>query len=88
LKAKGSKPVTALVYKPIDESTYPVELVDGDNVYWRIWCRPETIVYEKYKNGVRLTYLVLPEEKEIFNLNSLITYVENKKTTGQVLCRT
>ncbi len=72
-------------YEPEDLELYPEEIqVEGCH-YYRFYCRPLWIVYEKYKNGVHLGYYVLPDQKEIFHFNSMITYVE-KKTTGETLC--
>lgn len=73
-------------YKPIDEDRYPVQLWDGDMFYWRFWCRPEFIVYEKYKNNIRLGYLILPTEKEVFNFNQLENYVQTIKPGGEIMC--
>jgi hypothetical protein len=88
MKAKtGSNKATEIRYKPIDEEQYPVQLIDGEFFYWRIWCRPNFIVYEKYKNNVKLGYLILPDEKELFRFDQMLAYVETIKTTENLCVR-
>lgn len=70
---------------PIDPDQYPEVLEDGEYIYYRFWCTKHFITYEKYKNSVRVMFLVLPSEKEIFTFNSLVNYVEGTKGT-EVLC--
>lgn len=79
MKAKtGSSKSIDVRYTPIDETTYPVQVVDGEYFYWRFWCQKNFIVYEKYKNNVRLGYLIIHDqtEKEVFTFNSMVNYCE------------
>jgi hypothetical protein len=87
MKAKtGSNKGSGIVrYKPIDEDTYPVNIHDPPYFYWRFYCQPNFIVYEKYKNNVKLGYVVLPGEVELFRFESMIAYVEKTKF-NEVLC--
>jgi hypothetical protein len=86
LKAKtGSNKGVEVRWSPIDEETYPVQLIDGQYFYWRFYCGKFFIVYEKYKNNVKLGYLVLPQEKELFQFQSMINYVEGVKS-GEIVC--
>jgi hypothetical protein len=88
MKAKtGSSKGTEIRYKPVDETTYPVQLVYGEFYYWRFWCRPNFIVYEKYRNNVKLGYLILPDEKELFRFDQMLAYVETIKTTENLCVR-
>jgi hypothetical protein len=87
LKAKtGSSKAVDIRYKPIDETLYPVQVVDGEMFYWRIWCRENFIVYEKYKNNVKLGFVIFPGGKELFHFTSMVSYAESIKTTGEVVC--
>jgi len=90
MKSKKKEPggglSTITRYVPVDVSLYPEEIQVEGYHYYRFYCRPLYVVYEKYKNGVHLGYYVLPDQKEIFNFNSMVDHVE-KKTTGQTLCQ-
>jgi hypothetical protein len=81
--SKGGEDITR--YDPIDGQAYP-ERVEAEGVeFFLLYCRPNFIVYEKYKNGVKLGYYVLPSEKDIFNFQTMLNYVETLK--GKTLCK-
>lgn len=86
MKAKVSTPQTDARYKPIDEETYPEEIAVEGFEYHRFYCRIHFIVYEKYRNGVKLGYLIFPGSKEIFSFQMMIEYVESIKST-ETLCK-
>lgn len=82
----GEQPVR---YVPIDEELYPEVGEDGEVRFYRFWCRPLWVVYEKYRNGVKLGYLILPQGKEIFLFDRMVAYAEGIGTGGaaEVVCR-
>lgn len=87
MKAKGIKGKVDIRYRPIDEGTYPEQLDSGDISYYRFYCGKLFIVYEKYRNNVKLGYLIVPGEKEIFHFERMLKYVEEIKA-GETLCNT
>lgn len=73
-------------YVPIVEEDYP-EIVENNGItYYRFWCRPFFIVYEKIKNNVILGYYVLPVQKDIFTFQSMISHAE-QINSGETLCK-
>lgn len=87
MKAKKSSPSQSLDvrYVPVDEDLYPEVGEDGDITFYRFWCRPLFIVYEKYKNGVKLGYVVFPDGKDIFQFNLMVSYAESINR-GETVC--
>lgn len=73
------------VYRPINPQLYPEFADDGQYQYFRFWCTSNRIVYEKYFNGIRVSYCVLPERVDIFQFDPLVTYVEQQR--GPNLCQ-
>lgn len=73
------------VYRPINPQLYPEFADDGQFQYFRFWCTINRIVYEKYCNGIRVSFIVMPERKDIFNFDPLVIYVESQR--GPDLCR-
>lgn len=64
------------VYRPIVEDDYP-EFVETENyTYNRLWITLNRVIYEKYRNGIRVSFHILPEQKDIFNFNAMVEYVE------------
>ena len=89
MKAK-TKPKGQLLearYKPIDESEYPEMIKTKEFVYYRLWCRPYFIVYEKYRNGVRVGFYIFPGGVEKFQFKAMETYAEAIRS-GELLCHT
>jgi len=87
MKAKGTKDaVSDKRYIPIDEDLYPETAEDNGVIFYRFWCRPHFIVYEKAKNGVRLGYLIMPMEKELYPFDAMVSFCEGLRG-GQEICK-
>ena len=81
--SKGQLPTR---YAPIDPDTYPEEIETKEFKYFRLWCRPLYIVYEVYKNGTRVNFLIFPGSREVFQFNAMEKIVESI-TKGETLCK-
>ena len=86
MRAKGKTEQRDVRYVPVDEAVYPEEGEDEGTLFYRFWCRPLFVVYQRYRNGVSLGYTVYPEGKEIFLFDQMVKYVEAKQR-GEVLCQ-
>lgn len=86
MKVKSkSNPAVDYVYRPINEEEYPWQ-VDTDNfTYHRIYCTLYAILYEKYRGEVRVSYHILPQEKDIYSLDEALKYADSQK--GEQVCR-
>lgn len=86
MKAKQkNKSDQEFVYRPINPAMYPEFVSDGQFQYFRFWCTVNRITYEKFHGEVRLGFVVMPEQKHIFNFDSLVAYVESQ--TGPAVCK-
>jgi hypothetical protein len=84
MKAKLKSDTRDVRYVPIDEELYPEQGEDEGVIFYRLWCRPHFVVYQKYKNGVMMGYTVYPEGRDIFLFDQMIKYAE--AINGPVLC--
>lgn len=88
MRAKKPKPKSkddpVYLFRPIEPEEYP-EFVESELfTYYRFWCLPSCIVYEKYRGQIRLSYYILPDQKEIFSFDKMVEYAENHH--GPKLC--
>lgn len=72
--------------RPLDEEEYPWHIETDNFIYDRFYCTLTRIVYIKYKGDVRVSYYILPEQKDIYDFYQMIKYVDSKKD-GETLCK-
>lgn len=78
-------PVGDYVYRPCFPDEYPEHIVTDNYEYFRFWCLPTCVVYEKYRGQVRLSFYILPDQKDIFKFEEMVTYAESHK--GYTVCK-
>ena len=86
MRAKKATEQKDVRYVPVDGDTYPEEAEDEGTRFYRFWCRPLFVVYERYRNGVKMGYTVYPEGRDIFLFDQMVKYAENITGT-QNMCR-
>jgi len=84
VKAKSNRELD-YVYRPIVSDDYPEEVVTDNFTYYRIYCTLYAILYEKYRGEVRVSYHILPQEKDIYSLDEALKYADSQK--GEQVCR-
>ena len=70
--------------RPINEEDYPWEVETENFIYHRLYCTLYAVLYEKYRGDVRLSYHILPQEKDIYDLKLAIEYADKQR--GEQIC--
>lgn len=87
-KSKSDKPSTLekdFRIRPIREEDYPWTVETDQFTYHRLYCTFYAVLYEKYRGEIRVSYCILSQGKDIYNLNEALTYADQQR--GEQICQ-